>query len=171
MSMVTVVQPLKKTGPRILLMQPIELSVMIQAQPSSVWKALTNPDLMKHWMGEAEMKLEIITDWQVGNPIVIRGFHHTRFENKGTVLQFEPEKTLKYDYLSSISHLADKPENRTIIGFRLTPISNQTSLGLTLNSFPTESIFRHVQFYWITTITILKQQVEREHLINNPTGG
>lgn len=38
-------------------------------------------------IGEPEMGIEIITNWQVGSPIVIKGFHHKKFENKGTVLQ------------------------------------------------------------------------------------
>jgi len=60
--------------------------------------------------GGAAMEIEVITDWKVGNPIVIQGFHHRKFENQGTVWQFEPTSVLQYDYLSSISGLADKPE-------------------------------------------------------------
>lgn len=130
---------------------------------------------MKQWMGEPEMELDIIADWKVGSPIIIRGFHHIQFENKGYVLQFEPHRILKYDYLSSISRLPDKPENRTVIEFTLTPMEDHTSLTLTLSNFPTESIFKHVSFYWTTTLEVIKNTIEGARKNNaagpsNPSG-
>ncbi|MFA6059848.1 MAG: SRPBCC domain-containing protein [Taibaiella sp.] len=143
------------------MMQKIEEAIVINASPYTVWDTLTNTALMKQWMGEPEMQLEITTDWKVGNPIVIKGFHHIKFENKGTVLYFEPNKSLKYDYLSSISRLPDRPENYTIIELALSPLENQTALTLTLSNFPTESIFKHIGFYWRTTIHLMKNFAER----------
>jgi len=142
--------------------QRVDKTIIIKASPSAVWHTLTNPDIMKQWMAEPEMALEIITDWKVGNPIIIKGFHHIKFENRGTVLQFEPDKALQYNYLSSLSRLPDKPENYSIIGFGLAPIENQTSLTLTINNFPTETIFKHIEFYWGTTIEIMKKLVEEK---------
>ena len=72
-------------------------SVTIDAPPSEVWRALTDPDLMKQWMAEPEMRLEIFTDWKVGSPIVVKGHHNNvDFENRGTVLEFEPNSILRY---------------------------------------------------------------------------
>lgn len=143
------------------MMQKIEETIVINASLYTVWDTLTNTALMKLWMGEPEMQLEIITDWEVGSPIVVKGFHHVKFENKGIVLDFEPNKFLKYNYLSSISRLPDKPENYTIIEFALNPLENQTALTLTLSNFPTESIFKHIGFYWRTTIHLMKNFAER----------
>jgi uncharacterized protein YndB with AHSA1/START domain len=145
------------------MMHKIEEIIIINASPYTVWDTLTNAMLMKQWMGEPEMELEIITDWKIGSPIAIKGFHHIKFENKGTVLQFEPNKFLKYNYLSSISRLPDQPENYTIIEFAITPLNNQTALTLTLSNFPTESIFKHIGFYWRTTIHLMKNFAERSH--------
>lgn len=142
--------------------QRIDKTIIIKAPPSAVWHTLTNPGLMKQWMAEPEMALEIITDWKVGSPIVIKGFHHIKFENKGTVLQFEPDSVLQYNYLSSLSRLPDKPENYSIIGFGLAPLKNQTSLTLTISNFPTETIFKHIDFYWSTTIEIMKKLIEKQ---------
>jgi uncharacterized protein YndB with AHSA1/START domain len=142
--------------------QRIDRTIIIKAPPSAVWDTLTNPDLIKQWMGEPEVEIEIITDWKVGSPIVTRGFHHIRFENKGTVLQFEPDKVLRYSHLSSLSRLPDKPENYSITEFSLTPLENQTSLTLSLTNFPTESIFKHLDFYWRTTLEIIKRLVEKQ---------
>ncbi|HTJ50629.1 MAG TPA: SRPBCC domain-containing protein [Cyclobacteriaceae bacterium] len=143
--------------------QHLEKIIHIKASPSIVWDTLTNPEVMKQWMGEPEMKIEIITNWKVGTPIVIKGFHHVKFENTGTVLQFEPDRILKYDYLSSISRLPNIPENHTIIEFRLAPSENQTTLTLTLSNFPTESIYKHINFYWTTTIETLRDWIERDN--------
>ena len=142
--------------------QEIEKTIIIDASLSAVWDALINPHSIRQWMADPEIGLEVITNWQPGSPIVMHGFHHLKFENKGTVLQVEPNKLLQYNYLSSISRLPDKPGNYTIIQFRLEPLENQTSLTLTANNFPDEIIFRHVDFYWRGTLNILKKFIEKK---------
>ncbi|HEY5823558.1 MAG TPA: SRPBCC domain-containing protein, partial [Cyclobacteriaceae bacterium] len=111
---------------------------------------------------ESEMKLEVMTDWKMGSPIIIKGFHHVAFENKGIVLKYEPSHALAYSSLSSLSRLADQPENYSIIEFRLASIEEGTQLTLLLNNFPTESIFKHLDFYWTTTLQILKKEAEQQ---------
>jgi uncharacterized protein YndB with AHSA1/START domain len=139
----------------------VNKTVHINAPTSKVWEALTSPELMKKWMFDTEIK--IITDWKVGNPIVIRGsLNGKKFENNGTVLQFEIEKILQYDHLSSLSRLPDKLENYSVLEFGLAPIENQTSLTLTLSNFPTESIYKHLAFYWNVTLEVLKRMLEEQ---------
>jgi uncharacterized protein YndB with AHSA1/START domain len=138
----------------------INKSLLISASSSRVWEFLTNPDLMKQWMGDPEMKIEILTDWRVGNPFIIKGFHHLQFENKGTILRFEPEKVFQYNYLSSLSNLADIPKNRTIITFTLVQKEEQTELTVEASNFPTEFIYKHLEFYWNGTIHLLKEVME-----------
>lgn len=143
--------------------QQVNMTKIIQAPSSAVWDALTVPGLMKQWMGDPEMRIEITTNWKVGTPIVIKGFHHIQFENKGTVLQFEPGKVLQYNYLSSLSRLEDKPENYSVITFQLTPQHNQTSLTVTMTNSPTETIFKHVEFYWRGTLEKIRQFIEQQY--------
>lgn len=114
-------------------------------------------------MAETELALEIATDWTIGNPIVMTGTHHLPFENKGTVLQFEVERVLQYNYISSLSRLPDLPENYTSIKFNLSPAEGNTSLHLTISGFATETIFRHVDFYWRGTIMKLKNLIEKQY--------
>ena len=136
--------------------------VTIDAPASQVWQMLTTPELMKKWM-MPDIEIDIITDWKVGSPILMRGHMNGKnFENKGTVLQFEPEKVLQYSHLSSISRLPDRPESYTIMEFRLQSNENQTSLTLTLRNFPTESIYKHLTFYWNVTLEIIKKMIEEE---------
>ena len=139
----------------------VSKTIHINAPTSVVWETLTNSGLMKKWMSETE--INILTDWRVGNPIIIRGsLHRVKFENKGTVLQFEREKILQYTHLSSLSRLPDKPENYTILEFSLTPFNNQTRLIFTASNFPTESIYKHFSFYWNVTLEILKRMIEKK---------
>jgi len=135
-------------------------SIVINAKPAKVWDALTRPKLMAKWMADEE--IEIITDWRIGSPIIIRGdLHGIPFENNGQVLQFEPEKILAYSHLSSLSNLPDEIESYSIIKFYLLPKGNQTVLTLTLSNFPTEEIYRHLAFYWRVTPEVLKVFVEQ----------
>jgi len=137
----------------------ISKTIQINAPASQVWDVLTKPEVMKKWMSESE--IEIVTDWQVGSPFVIRGkLHRIKFENKGQVLQFEPERILEYSHLSSLSRLPDTPENYSMVEFRLAPGANETGLTLTLRNFPTESIDKHLVFYWNVTLEILKRTIE-----------
>lgn len=136
-------------------------TVTINASTTQVWHVLTTPDLMKKWM-LTDVEIEIITDWNVGSPMLIRGNMNGKdFENTGVVLQFEPERILQYSHLSSLSRLPDVPESYSIIEFKLTPVENQTTLALTVSNFPTESIYKHLTFYWNVTLEVLKRLVEK----------
>jgi uncharacterized protein YndB with AHSA1/START domain len=140
----------------------VENSVAIEAQPSAVWRALTDPDLMKRWMAEPVMGLEIFTDWKIGGPIIVKGHHNNvDFENKGTVLEFEPNSILRHSHLSSVSRLPDEAENYTVIEFRLTRVEgNSTLLNVRASNFPSEAIFKHWEFYWRVTIEVVKRFIE-----------
>jgi len=113
-------------------------------------------------MAEPEMGVEIFTDWKVGGPIIVTGHHNNvDFENKGTVLQFEPNSILRYSHLSSISRLPDRAESYTVIEFWLVRTAeNSTSLTIRTFNFPSESIFKHWEFYWRVTIEVVKQFIE-----------
>ena len=139
----------------------VSKTIHIDAPASAVWEALTDPELMKKWMFETE--INILTDWRVDTPFVIRGIlHRVKFENRGTVLQFEPEKILQYTHWSSLSRLPDTPENYTVLEFRLTLIDRQTELVFTASNFPTENIYRHFALYWNVTLEILKRMIEKK---------
>ena len=135
-------------------------TLIIDAEPAKVWATLTSPELMVQWMGEAATRLEVQTNWEVNSPIVIRGFHHVTFENKGIVLKNKQEQLLSYSHLSSVSRLPDIVENYTILEFVLTPNNKQTMLTLSLFNFPTETIQKHLEFYWRGTVHKIKAQAE-----------
>jgi uncharacterized protein YndB with AHSA1/START domain len=136
-------------------------TITINAPASKVWQALTVPALMQQWMSET--KIDIITNWIVGGPITIKGdWYKTGFENKGYVLQFEPERLLRYSHLSSLSRLPDSLENYSIVEFRLHPQDEKTILTITLTNFPTDTIYKHLAFYWNVGVELLKKFVEEQ---------
>ena len=139
----------------------IEYSLVIDATPEKIWEYLTKPDLMKLWMGDPELNLAIETDWTVKGPITVKGFHHVGFENKGVVEIFEKNSQLKYTGLNSISRLPDRPENYTSTTFTLEPMDGQTRLAVTVENFPTDSIYRHYNFYWRGAINSIKKLAEQ----------
>lgn len=135
--------------------------LFINAMPAQVWSALVTPDQMVLWMSQ-ENPIEVITSWHVGSPFIIHGRHYKMpFENKGLVLQFQEQTLLSYSHLSSISRMVDIPENYSILEFRLTPSYKHTVLTFTASQFATETIYRHLAFYWNVTLEVLKRFVER----------
>lgn len=143
--------------------QIFSVVVTINSTPTKVWTTLTDIELMKKWLGEPEMNIEVETDWKINSPIFIRGFHNVKFENKGVILQYEKDKKLSYSHLSSVSLLADKQENYTTIEFELNPDDFYTHLTLNIKNFPTEIIQKHLEFYWRTTILTIKRLTENGH--------
>ncbi len=138
--------------------QSISKELLIDAPVSKVWAALTVPGQMKQWMAETE--IEIISDWKTGEPFIIKGpWYKTGFENKGTLLAFEPQHIFSYSHLSSLSRLQDIPENYTVLEFRLTGKDDQTRLRLDISNFPTEAIYRHFAFYWNVALEQLRKFV------------
>ncbi|ALN64165.1 hypothetical protein GLA29479_3310 [Lysobacter antibioticus] len=143
---------------------PVTKSIDIQAAPTTVWQALTDPVRMPAWMSEEP--LEVVTDWAIGSPIVIRGVLHgrLRFENSGIVRVFEAGRALEYSHWSSLSRraLADAPENHVGIALRLHPSDHGTRLGLRLSNLGHYAVYGHMNFYWEVTLAVLKRYCEAE---------
>ena len=138
----------------------VNKSIEIHATPPAVWQVLTDPDRIKRWMSDDP--LEIRCDWTVGGAINIRGdMHGYAFTNKGIVLALEPDKLLRYTYLSSLSKLPDRPQNYSVIDFKLIANNQGTALTLTQSNFITLTNYKHFNFYWSTTLQIIKRLAEQ----------
>ncbi|MGN6417046.1 MAG: SRPBCC family protein [Pseudobacter sp.] len=141
----------------------INKTININAPASRVWEALTTPAIMKRWMTDAEM--DITSDWRTGSAIVISGnLHGIPYENKGTILRFEPYSVLKYNCWSSLSQHDDVPENYSLITFRLMASEGITTLVFTQTNFTEDVIFKHFNFYWNTALQLLRRLSEGEAL-------
>lgn len=111
-------------------------------------------------MGSPEMEIKVNTDWKLNSPILIQGFHHVKFENKGIILQYDKGNKLSYSHLSNVSRLPDTPDNYSILEFVLTRDEERTALTINIENFPTDVIRRHLEFYWRGTIVGIKKMAE-----------
>ncbi|HEX3090150.1 MAG TPA: SRPBCC domain-containing protein [Ilumatobacteraceae bacterium] len=91
-------------------------SIVVDRPRHQVWKALTEPDLVKQYFMGATVK----TDWQVGHPITFSGkWKDKTFEDKGEILTFEPEQEMSYSHWSPLSGAADTPDNYHVVHISL----------------------------------------------------
>lgn len=99
--------------------------VKILAPASKVWRALTEPELVKQWQYGADL----LTTWEPGTPIVFRNeWNGQVFEQKGTVLEFTPASRLRYSLFFPRPDLHDSPENHFFMVYELTESGGITSL-------------------------------------------
>jgi uncharacterized protein YndB with AHSA1/START domain len=139
----------------------ITKSVTINAPAAKVWEALTNLDSIKAWLTE-NGATTVLSDWKIGSPILFTGiWHKAKYADKGTILEFEPEKVLAYSYWSRFSKLPDSPENYSVMEFRLTPEDNQTILTLIHSNLVAEGMSGHSNFYWTITLNRIKELIEK----------
>jgi uncharacterized protein YndB with AHSA1/START domain len=141
-------------------------TLVIQTSAAVVWQYLTVPALMKQWMLDTRMEMAIMTEWQVGGPILIQGhLHGIAFENYGTVLCYEPATLLAYTHLSSLSQLPGKLEDFCKLVFSLTAGVKATTLTLTITNFLITAIFKHLELYWRVALVGLKKQSEQYQIV------
>ena len=101
--------------------------IMINAPVTSVWEAITKPELVKQWQYGAD----VITNWQKGSPIAYRSeWEGTVYEQTGTILEIEPNKLVKYTLFAPRPGLDDKPENYFTMTYTLEEINGQTTLTI-----------------------------------------
>ncbi len=132
--------------------------VSINASTSKVWEALVTPKWIKQYL----FGTNTISDWKVGSPIVFTGtWEGTEYKDKGTILKFEKEKMLQYDYWSGFSGLPDVPENYSIITFELSSHAGQTTLSLTQNNFVDEKSLEHSGKNWEGVLGAMKGLIEK----------
>ncbi|HLP93157.1 MAG TPA: SRPBCC domain-containing protein [Saprospiraceae bacterium] len=131
----------------------------IHAPVSKVWAGLTQPELVKQYF----FGTNLVTSWQPGSPVYFRGeWEGKPYEDKGTVLQFEPEKMLRYDYFSSWSDLEDRPENYQIITYRVKAKGNSTVLSLVQQNIDTLEKKVHSVQNWGALLDALKKIMEEK---------
>ena len=105
-----------------------QASVIVNAPPKAVWKALTDPELIRHYF----MGATVSTDWKEGSPITFRGeYNGQSFEDKGEILAIRPQKELRYSHWSPMSGAPDAPENYHVVDIELRKAEAATEVTLT----------------------------------------
>ncbi len=137
------------------------------AEPGEVWRALTDPATIKEYMFGAE----VTSDWQVGSPIVFKGeWEGKQFEDKGTILAFEPEKLLEYTHFSPMSGKEDAPENYHNVSYKLEASGSGTRVMVLQDGNDDESSREHAEKTWSAMLDKLKQTLELPQTTLTPRG-
>ena len=103
------------------------VSTKINAPPSKVWQALTDKKNLKAmWFGA-----DVETNWRIGTPIFWRGdWKGQKFEDKGVIKTFAPEKKPSFTHWSPLSKVPDTPEHYHTVTFELKPAGKGTEVAL-----------------------------------------
>lgn len=134
-----------------------QVSVDFNAPKARVWKALTDPADVKQYL----FGTNLVADWKVGGSIRFKGeWEGKSYEDKGTVLKFEPENMLQYDYWSSMSGKEDKPENYQTITYRVTENGGITNVQI-IQSSETEEAREHSEQNWKMVLEGMRNLVEK----------
>ena len=129
----------------------------IDAPLMKVWEALTNPEIIRLYL----FGTEVTTDWQVGSPITYRGVWEGKdYEDKGEVLQVEPEKLLVSTFWSSFSGLPDAPENYKTVRYELAPEGSGTRLVVSQDNNVSQEEADHSVQNWKTVLEGIKKILE-----------
>jgi hypothetical protein len=99
--------------------------------------------------------------WEPGSAIT---FTHTSagrvHDDRGTVLAFEPERLLRYNHWSALSHLPDSETTRTVITLALTPMRGETDLAVTHDNLRGKAALGHARFFWRNALADIKALAE-----------
>lgn len=133
------------------------MSVSITAPKSKVWDAITNPAQIKKYL----FGTETVTDWKTGSPIVFRGVWEGKpYEDKGTILEIEKEKVLKYNYWSNFSGDKDEPANYSIVTYTLSGERGRTMFTLTQDNFKSREAQVQSENNWGMILNKMKALLE-----------
>jgi uncharacterized protein YndB with AHSA1/START domain len=134
-------------------------SVTIDAPKAAVWDALTRPEKVKQYMHGTEMS----TDWKEGSSIRWKGeWKGKAYEDKGQVLEVQPQRRLSYTHWSPMGGSEDKPENYHTVTYELAGEDGKTTLTLRQDNNPTqEEADQMAENNWGPVLEGLKETAEK----------
>lgn len=132
-------------------------SITLNATPERVWKALTDPAEIKQYLFGTDAH----SDFKKGSPITYTGeWEGKKYEDKGIIVDVQPNKLLHTTYYSSMSGKEDRPENYANVYYRIEPAGNQTILTIVQDNNADEKSRDHSQANWNMVLMSLKKVVE-----------
>ncbi len=133
-------------------------SITLNAPIAKIWDAITNPSVIKEYM----FGTEVVSDWKVGRPILWKGVWKGKsYEDKGVILEIEPERLIRYSHFSPLSGAPDTPENYHTLTFELSKEGGASRLALSQDNNPDEKAREHSQKNWEAMLASLKKVVEK----------
>ena len=141
-----------------------EVSTSIAASKNKVWQSLTDADAVKQYFMGATVR----TDWKVGSLITWSGeWQGKKFEDKGKVLAFDPERRLSFLHWSPMGGASDTPNNYHVVTITLDGVEELTKVTLAQSNLEggvTDDDRAHREDFeknWSTMLEGLKQVAEK----------
>ena len=133
-------------------------TVDINAAVPAVWDTLINPEKIAMYYTGAQT----ITNWQVGSEVLfIHHYEGGTFTNKGIILANDPSHLLSYTYWTVFSNTEDKPENYTVIIFKMETNGDQTKLIFRQSNFKNEVWYKGMETGWDMVLHKMKEIAEK----------
>lgn len=132
--------------------------ITINASPDKVWRALTDPEMIKQYLFGTEAS----SDWKKGSSLTYRGeWNGKPYEDKGTIIDMQPGKLLHTTYYSPMSGKEDKPENYNNVIYTLDASGDGTTLTLTQDNIKDEAELEHMNKNWSMVLDAMKRLLEK----------
>jgi uncharacterized protein YndB with AHSA1/START domain len=131
----------------------------IRAPRSKVWRALTDPDQIREYMFGSVVE----TDWRPGSRITWKGeYEGKKYEDRGEILEVDPEHRLKLTHFSPMSGDEDAPENYHTLVYELEESDGKTHVSLSQDNNKSEEAAEHSRANWEKMLSGLKEVVEAQ---------
>jgi len=135
----------------------VTVSTEINASPEKVWRAITEPALIKQYM----YGTDTTSDWKKGSSITYKGVYNGKaYEDKGEIIDIIPQKLLHTTHFSPMTGKEDKPENYAHVIQELTPQDGNTKITLTQDNIATEKEAEQMRQNWTGILDGMKKTVE-----------
>ena len=129
----------------------------IDATRSEVWRALTDPDEIQKYMFGSKVE----TDWKPGSRITWKGeYEGKKYEDRGEILEVEPERRLKLTHFSPLGGEEDAPENYHTLIYELEERDGKTRVSLSQDNNKSEEAAEHSRANWDKMLAGLREVVE-----------
>jgi uncharacterized protein YndB with AHSA1/START domain len=133
-------------------------SIDIQAPVTKVWDALITPETIRQYM----FGTEVVSQWKKGSSITWKGVWKDKpYQDKGTILEIEPPKLLRYTHFSPLSGDADIPENYHTLTYELMDKGSYIHISLSQDNNANEKAKEHSLQMWQALLAELKKVLEK----------
>ncbi len=134
-----------------------KMEVDVVAPAAEVWHALTDPAVIAEYFFGTKVE----TDWQPGSPITWSGEYEGKaYQDKGEVVEVEPNQRLTVTHFSPMSGLPDEAENYHTITYEIEARGDTSRLSMSQDNNADEAEVEHARQTWSAMLDGLKSTVE-----------